>query len=137
MIQLIIPALSILAVTSTTHSPRWNIPLDVSAHTFVKARRNAVKYYTQSNTITGFNYSNTNGYATVTTSSAHGLSAGNTVELADLYLSCNSPTTGNTYYPKPIYADYGVGVNDVSRRANTLTETIVDTIAHGLNNHRL
>ena len=127
-------ALSISAVTSTTITVNVGISSDVSAHTFVKARRNAVKYYTQSNTITGFNYSNTNGYATVTTSSAHGLSAGNTVELADLYLSCNSPTTGNTYYPKPIYADYGVGVNDISGRANTLTETIVDTIANGLNN---
>ena len=60
--------------------------------------------------------------------------AGNKVQLEDLWLSCNSPTAGNTYYPKPIYSDYGTGVNDIPGRANTLTELIVDVIANGLNN---
>ena len=89
------------------------------------ARRSAVKYYSQSYSVTGFVYNNSTGVATVTTSSSHSFVHNNLIEIEGLYLSCNSPTAGNTYYPKPIYSEYGTGVKDVIGRANTLTELIV------------
>ena len=125
-------ALPITAVGTNTITVNVGVSSNTSVHTFVGARRNAVKYYAASNTITGFNYSNTTGYATITTSATHGLVAGNKVELADIYLSCSAPTASNTYYPQPIYADYGTGNKDIPGRANTLTELIVDVIANGL-----
>ena len=126
--------LAITATTATSITVNVGVSSNTSVHTFVAARRSAVKYYSQNYDVTGFTYNNSTGVATITTSAAHSFVANNLIEVADLYLSCNSPTAGNTYYPKPIYSEYGTGVKDVAGRANTLTELIVDVIANGLNN---
>ena len=125
--------LAITATTATTITVNVGVSSDTSVHTFVAARRSAVKYYSQSYSVTGFVYNNSTGVATVTTGSSHSFVHNNLIEIEGLYLSCNSPTAGNTYYPKPIYSEYGTGVKDVIGRANTLTELIVDVIANGLN----
>ncbi len=126
-------ALPIKAVGGSTITVNVGISSNTSLHTFVAARTNAVKYYNSSSSVSGFSYNNSNGYATVTTSTGHGLVAGNKVELADLYMNCTQPSSSNTYYPQPIYADYGTANKDIPARANTLTELIVDVIANGLN----
>tara|TARA_B100001057_G_scaffold147946_1_gene147884 strand:- start:134 stop:8017 length:7884 start_codon:yes stop_codon:yes gene_type:complete len=125
--------LAITATTATTITVNVGVSSDTSTHTFVAARNSAVKYYANSYNVSGFTYDNATGVATVTTSSAHAFVSNHLVELADIYLSCTSPTAGNTYYPKPIYSEYGVGVKDVAGRATILTELIVDVIANGLN----
>ena len=125
-------ALPITSVAGTSITVNVGVSSNTSAHTFISARANAVRYYTGTKTVSGFTYNNNTGYGTITTDSAHGLSAGQTVVIRDLLLNCNSPTAGNKVYPDPFYCEHGVGDNDVSGRATILTETIVNTIASGI-----
>ena len=128
-------ARQITAVSATTITVNVGVSTDTSVHTFVSARKNAVRYFSQTTKgVSGFTYSNVTGYATVTTDASHLMVAGNKVVLKDLLLNCNSPTAGNKIYPDPFYCEHGSGVNDVVGRATILTELIVDTIANGLNN---
>ena len=85
-------ARQITAVSATTITVNVGVSTDTSVHTFVSARKNAVRYFSQTTKgVSGFTYSNVTGYATVTTDASHLMVAGNKVVLKDLLLNCNSP----------------------------------------------
>jgi len=91
--------------------------------------------------VSGFTYNEATGIASITTTTNHGLSAGNVVTLAAINVNCtyNGVTTAKIY-PETftqntttgLTVESGTGVNDVANRASTLTTTITNVITNGL-----
>ncbi len=125
---------TVTAVGATTITMNVGVSSNTSAHTFVSASNQAVSWYTNEYTVSNFVYNQNTGFATVTTSAAHGRSASDEIKLAGVKLYCPAPSAGMKEYPSPYVAEQGTGVNDVAGRATILTELIVDVIANGLNN---
>mgnify|MGYP001417431783 CR=1 FL=1 len=123
---------AITAVDATTITMNVGVSSNTTLHKYVSSSSNAVEYWSNSYDITGFSYSNTTGYATVT-ASGHGMSAGTACKLDDILVSCTAPTPALKKYPAAFVCEQGTGIRDVSGRATTLTETIVSVIAGGLN----
>ena len=123
--------IAITAVDATTITVNVGVSSNTTNHTYVSSSSNAIEYWSNNYDITGFSYSNTTGYATVT-ASGHGMSGGTACKLDDILIQCTQPTPALKRYPDAFVCEQGTGIRDVSGRATTLTETIVSVIAGGL-----
>ncbi|MBR20674.1 MAG: hypothetical protein CMA64_11130 [Euryarchaeota archaeon] len=81
--------IEVTSVDSTTITINVGVSPDTTVHTFVSASSNAIEYWANNLDISGFSYNNSTGYASITTSGSHGLSATNDVKLTDILISCS------------------------------------------------
>ena len=113
-------AFDALASGLTTNSFQVQVGPNQYVHTWVSGGT-ATKPDSTVLTITDFTYDNKTGITTVTTSTAHGITEGMPITLANITVTCSQ---GTKVYPET--------AENLGTRANTLTAIITNVISNGL-----